>query len=428
MDNSSVRANDFDRLTGGRLDLVIPEKGFLKDYDAFAHPLTEAPRIFHLFTSLTVLGSVCGRKVWFQLGNQRLFPNLWVILVAPSSRYRKSTAICIGQSLLRSLDKDLVYPLEFTQEAFLELLEKHPRGLFCWPEFGGALEQFNRSYMAGTKELLTNLFDCPPLVDRLLRKQKIVIEDPCVSILSASTIDWLNTKLQEQDVMSGFLARFVYVTTNEKPDLKPFPPAPVEIERENLLRQLTEISRIGGPFKLTRNAKRLYEEWYCRHRSLESTDVDADRLFPFFSRLETYLLKCAMLYQIAEDRGLEIKEHNMLQARELVERLKMNVSALLETEFVFGKDAQELERVFRLIRNNPRISKTELLRKSKFHASKLGPILTTLMESQRVRREKVGKLHVFYPTKITGAIECKTTTSEVNSQSSPPPGEFSEGG
>ncbi len=397
MSNNAAISDIYARETCARTDLVIPEKGFIKDYYSYACPLTEAPESFHLFVAFALAAAVCSRNVFFRLGPQVIYPNIWILLVAPSSRCRKTTAVNMGRSLLWKLENDYVYPNEFSSEALLELLQERPQGLFCWSEFGGVLEQFNRSYMIGTKEMLTDLYDCPQRHTRHLKKDIITIENPCISILSASTVAWLNSKLREDDIMSGFLARFVYVSGTEPSKLLPIPPVPDPAVQSELVSQLEQISRVEGEVTLSQEAKEMYEDWYTQHKTATEKEQDFERIAPFLSRLETYLLKFAMLYQISEDHSCEIQVHNMKMARDLVEMLRVNIRCLLDTGLVFSQEERDVQKALKIIKQEPGIDRSSLLRKFRHGKMRLDDAVATLVDREDIRVDSKKKATHFHP-------------------------------
>jgi hypothetical protein len=70
-----------------------------------------------------------------------------------------------------------------------------------------------RDYMAGLKELIMTLYDCPPYLDsNTNNKGLVVIRDAALSILGAATPAELSTALSSADWFNGNLARFALLT------------------------------------------------------------------------------------------------------------------------------------------------------------------------------------------------------------------------
>src|SRR5215510_12887341 len=193
-------------------EIALPTRGVLADYLAFASPLTDAPSVYHLLVGLTVLAGVLGSRISIPFGPQAIYPNLYVVLLGRSTFSRKTTSISIGRRVLDHFESVQVLPAEFSPEAFLQRLERKPTAVAIYPEFARALSAFRKAdYMAGMVERLTELYDCPPTYTRQLREKTFTIEQPVLSILAASTLEWLQRQMGTDDVMAGFFPRFIFV-------------------------------------------------------------------------------------------------------------------------------------------------------------------------------------------------------------------------
>jgi hypothetical protein len=82
------------------------------------------------------MAALIGRRVWVRDGAHRLFLNLFVLLLAPSSLYCKSTCVAIAQDGARELEGRLdrregftpgservLLPNQFTPESLLDILK-----------------------------------------------------------------------------------------------------------------------------------------------------------------------------------------------------------------------------------------------------------------------------------------------------------------
>jgi len=369
------------------LGMAEPERGFLRDYCDYASELTDAPEHYHLFVGLGLLSAVLGRNVYIPFGAQKIFPNLWLILLAPSSVFRKSTCISMGRRILHRVDSSLILPNEFTPESLLAGLSTNPRGIFFWSEFGGALSCFDRSYMVGMKETLTDLYDCPPSYTRKLKGEEFVIEDPCLSILAGTAMDWFLSKCKEGDVKGGFLARFVYVPAFEKTKSIAIPPKPDPGVAAKLIRELQEVREIEGEINIDL-IKQCYEEWHLAHESELREENNVESLSGFWSRLEIYALKFAMLYHVSEEKNLQISTFSLFKAIDLVELLKKNVRSMVKEQWVFGQDAKEKQKLLKIIRNKAGITRRKLLQNSNMLAKRFDVIVGTLKQEGNIQEEK----------------------------------------
>ena len=80
-------------------------------------------------------------------------------------------------------------------------------------ELSGLFKSMGRDYMAGLKELIMTLYDCPAYLDsNTNNKGLVVIRDAALSILGAATPAELGNALTVNDWYNGNLARFVLLT------------------------------------------------------------------------------------------------------------------------------------------------------------------------------------------------------------------------
>lgn len=368
------------------LGIAEPQQGFFKDYCDYAAKLTDAPPHYHLFVALSLVSTILTNKVYIPFGAQKLFPNLWTILMAPSSTYRKSTTIGIGTDVLSRANEELILPEEFTPEAFLTGLAQKPHGLLVWNEFGSILSSFERSYMLGMRETLTNLYDSPSSYKRKLKDTEYVIKDPCLSILAATTIDWFIEKCKEGDIRGGFLARFFYVPSAKKTKREGIPPKADDLKRNNLVKELNALSQIEGEVN-TEYIKPKYDEWLFALEDQLEQKPEIETLSGFWTRLGIYALKFMMIYNIAEEKSLTISEPSFFKAIELVEILKNNVEKLVKEHWIFGQDAKDKAKLLKMIKSRPGITRRKLLQNSHMIARRLNPIIDTLIEEHSIEKE-----------------------------------------
>lgn len=372
--------------TGADLEFATPDTGFLADYGTYAKQYTDAPPHYHLFVGLTIIAAALGNKVWFRgYGNRKAYPNIWLVLLAPSSFFRKTTCLNMGKSIIQEVDRKLILPSEFSPEALASTLQKAPQGLFIWSEFAGVLSQLERSYMLGTKEFLTDIFDCPEYYERKLKNETINIEKPCISIMAASTIEWLNTKIKEGDLRGGFLNRILYVPATRKANIIPFPPSPWEWERKKLADKLKQISQTEGEADLS-SVRGSYEEFYIEHEKSLGRQRNQELLSGFYTRLADYCLKFSVLYQVASEGNLVVSMDSMQKAIYLTKYLKRTIANLINEELALSPAAAERKRLLKLIPEAPdHITRAELTHCSHMSAKEIDHHLLTLSESYGVQ-------------------------------------------
>ncbi len=362
--------------------------GFIADYINYAEPLTDAPVEFHIATAICTLSTAMSNKIFLPLGDKRLYPNVWALVLAPSGTHRKSSSIQIGLNLIRDLDRKLLLPRDFSIEAFLEGLSENPTGILAFSEFAALLEMGQRSYMIGLRSILTDLYDCPPWFTRKLKGKEFTIENACFSLIGASTIDWLIESLKEGDVKGGFLARFLFFPSSRKTKILPIPPRADEYQKSLLVAELKKIQRFAGECSYSEGAKDVYDDWYRAHDAHMQREVQLELLSSFYNRIPDYLWKISMLISVSVEGTLTISAESVSKGVILVEYLKQSIKTLVEEEFEFSKEGRNKKKLFKMAKDylekhNRVINHSTLLRNSHMNAKELKEAANALVEEGR---------------------------------------------
>lgn len=361
---------------------------FLDAYQEYHRAQTDAPDRFGEFCGLATLAASIGNRCWIRHGERRLYPNLWVLLLAPSSAFRKSTSISIAQRVLSGVGAT-IYPSEFSAEALVKILGNQPSGIFCWYEYRTIASLFKREYAHGIKSLLADLYDASGEYKRALVGREAVIKEPSINILAASNLDWLMESLQDSDEGSGWLARFALVPARAKERVFPLPPHPEPGLKAEALRRLNTAARSHeGEIPMTQEAR----DEYCGH--FVPFDKRAEQAGPWSGslfRLEATALKLALLY--ARDRGaLVIEAEDISRAWGIVSWLADEAVTLFSVGLSGGRFTVERRKVLEIIEAHPAgISRSEVLRACHLSARKLDEVMRTLFEEQRVEKLAVEK-------------------------------------
>jgi hypothetical protein len=188
------------------------------------------------------------------------------MIVAVSTYYRKSAGLSLANEAARLAIPHMIMPQPGSPENFMSMLggvlppnfseipqqdrarlEKGnryaaQRGLLR-DELSGLFKSMGRDYMAGLKELIMTLYDCPAYLDsNTNNKGLVVIRDAALSILGAATPAELGNAISTADWYNGNLARFGLLT----PDTD--------------YRERDAITESEAPIDLARRLRRLHEK------------------------------------------------------------------------------------------------------------------------------------------------------------------------
>lgn len=219
-----------------------------------------APEIFHEAMALWLLATVSTRRMKLVMGGQEIYPNLYVMVVAKTSLYRKSTAMNEAKKLLKQAGLEcLLLPTDVTPEAlFDELAGVKPvnfeslsmedrrewlmgravaaQRAFIKDECSSIFANLKKDYNAGLTELLLEGYqgDGGKLRKLLKSKGLISVKDMCLSFLGATTPVMYAKYITNEETENGFVARFAIVTPEGLPVYEtvdepvPVPPALVQ--------------------------------------------------------------------------------------------------------------------------------------------------------------------------------------------------------
>ncbi|MCS6774391.1 MAG: DUF3987 domain-containing protein [Thermoflexales bacterium] len=145
-------------------------------------------------------------------------PTLWVLILAPSTVFRKTTALGIGRDLLRRAKPSVFAAHQFTPEALWGELQTNPHRAAVVDEFSLLVASTSRDYMTGSIELLMQLADEPPWLRRHTKGDgDVTIQRPSFALLGASTPASLKRFIADERLWaSGFWARFAVVVAPDE--------------------------------------------------------------------------------------------------------------------------------------------------------------------------------------------------------------------
>lgn len=299
---------------------ALPKDGLLRDYINYTSGNEICPR-FRVFSFIAALGSLVKRKVWFQRSSYSLFPtlfpNLWVILVAPQGRGHKSAALSIARKLVLKVEdkyQPRILASKLTPEALVKslaaqaltaevlkqldatmisIVKKPAQALLYSSELGVLLgrEKYNQGMIA----LLTDLYDTPEewQSETVMRGDQRLY-DVCLSVLGASTPDWMQTMLPSDAFKGGFMSRMLLIGYPETWHKRIADPEPANKELgAAIVERVTAIANLEGEMVWTPDAKKYFSDWYENLKEAEPGPKAG-----YLERKQDHLLKLAIIIQL----------------------------------------------------------------------------------------------------------------------------------
>lgn len=289
---------------------------------------TESPRQFWLWSGLFILGSAMQRKVWLRFGMETIYPNLFILLVAPPGWSRKGAPVGFAKKILEDvelpvgIDSPTKRHLTKKLAALSETEHFHYKGFNRGQAPLALVSRELSSFLAvdpkSMVEALTDIYDSHDKWDYgTSGKGEDIIRNICVSCFFATTPDWIAKNLPQEAIGGGFTSRFILVTGVGRYKEVFWPSLPDPAIYLNLKKDLEVVSRLVGEFSITPEAKKVYELWYPTIKPWAKSIGD-ERIYANFSRVHIQMLKTAMCLHVAEKDDLLIEAFDIERAITLI--------------------------------------------------------------------------------------------------------------
>jgi hypothetical protein len=293
-------------------DIIEPRihDDWLADYVKYTN-YTEAPALFHLWTGVSIIAAALNRNVFIQRGYDRLYPNLFTVLVSPTGGTKTYAANIGVNTFLQKIDGTRILRDETSPKGLVQYLQLAPYkkdGSKQYQEctayvYATELSDLlgEQSYNKGLIRKLTALWDSPTVYNDTTKeilvraKAPVVLTNVCLNMFGCSNPEWLADGLKEDSFGGGFMGRtlFVYADDKRKSDASAWLEVPkdIQITALTLLADLQKIAKLKGPFTVDQEAHDFYIKLYMEHDGNFT-----GRMKGYLERkIKAYVLKLAMI-------------------------------------------------------------------------------------------------------------------------------------
>jgi hypothetical protein len=289
-----------------RIPDCLPEDSWFRKWmDIW--PTSESPKSFLLFSGMAMLGACLGRRVWLDQDIHQVRPMLNLLLICPSG-IGKSSAVKVAKKLLPYVpeyQRPQFIEGGATKEKLHEDLVNQPKAILFAPELAAFFSK--EKYKENLIPYVTNLLDYEDAIELRTRKDGIItVLNPSVSILGASTLEWLQEQLPDSAVSGGFLARFLILNEDAKGQKIANPhrlfsnsqKLKLDRRREQVFAEFAELFTVheGHMDYEDYDAAECYARWYNGYKP------ETGYLAPFAARAGELILRLAMLLAISGRR------------------------------------------------------------------------------------------------------------------------------
>lgn len=412
--------------TRGRLGMpeLIPgdsfklKPSFIDEYRQWGEEKTDAPAIYHDLSAFILLSSLLSANIKLETSYGTLRPNLWGLVLGETTITRKSTAMRMATGIISDIDDDIVLATDASAEGLLSGLQSRSgrTSVFFRDEVTGFFSSIQKKdYLSGLPELLTQLYDCPPILRRRLRKELISISDPIFIFFGGGIEDRIYTILDETHILSGFLPRFLIVSGEA--DLarirRTGPPTQQSIEQGQAIYAklhgmyhdyitIHETTVLGQKASmpvdveaiLTNDAWELYGDIEYRLVEAASNSANPTTALPTFNRLAVSMLKMSVLVASTQrepvEELLQVDVDDIRHAAKYIQHWGNFTVDLVEN---IGQtiNGRMYMKALDLVQQNPGLLRGELMRLMNLNKREVTEIQDTLEARGQINVVKEGK-------------------------------------
>jgi len=335
---------------------------------------TEPPASYHLWVGTSIIAGALQRRVVLDWGFERIYPNMYIILVGPSGRARKGVALGIGKDLLKDVGVSLTAEAP-TRESLIRRM-KDKTITFTTPTgrivFHCSMTCFSEelSVFLGQNDIrfLSNLTDWYDSKDDWTYDTKNQgidhLQGLCFNLLGATAPDWFQSILPTEAIGGGFTSRIIFVVEERKGKTVPEDITPPKKLRDALVHDLERMTTLSGQFSFDPTARRMYTDWYSAEDEKLNRGilpVKDNRLSAYCERRATHLRKLMMVLSIARDDELVITADDVTRAAKQLVAAEANMH---KTFSGFGSSpiSGSTDRIITYIKNLGEVPRSVLMR------------------------------------------------------------------
>ncbi len=325
---------------------VLPTTGLIGKFMELTDVGQICPR-YRFFVLMAVLGSIVNRKVFIQRGSRETFPplymNPWIVLLGPQGRGNKTSAVNLGRRLLEALPEEYkprIFSSRITVEALIKSLSSLPTvenlpdsvmrlarkkaiGTFIITELGVLFGR--EKYLSGLPMVLTELYDChDEWASETVMRGNEKLYEVCLTMLAASTPDWMQKLLPKDAFEIGFMSRLILVPLPKNWLLRRIPLESNKQLYNEILDELVDLAKVEGEMVLTIDAWDAYRDWY-----FDLPVVPPGPMAEYMERKQDHVLKIAGLLQLAQTRSKTLTSEYFHLALSILDSIEPDVEDLI---------------------------------------------------------------------------------------------------
>lgn len=409
-----------------------------------ASPMT--PALFQLSYGLSLLATAIARRVYVKAGDDMIYPNLYMLLVAPSTLYAKTTGLNVGLKLLEMAGlENFLLPTSCTPQSLITEMTatRVPQTFSEWSkedkddwqkerlfaaqrgwwmdEAASLLDLFKQKNTADLLGLILKLYGCPArLTASTQSRGRETVRYSYLTICGPTTPAAMRCHLKNSELWGdGLFARFLFVTPDTAPvdafyqqSLDTPPELAQHLNKLAFTRLEMPKENITGAIKAPPAIQavipdEVWKKWQAYKSGIFSLLVKRtvpEKLYALYGRLHTTAIKIAMLLaasdyvEMAEGNPLVVRLEHWARAQVITEGYRASIHRLVEdaSRPVDDEDQELAEKVInraKTARNSRREIAQDLHMTAGTQRARLDMVISQLLadgvlEEKEIKKER----------------------------------------
>lgn len=266
--------------------------------------------------------------------------------------------------------------------------------------------------------LLTDLYDTPnEWQSETVMRGDQRLYDVCLSIMGASTPDWMQTMLPADAFKGGFMSRMFLVGYPENWYKRVSdPPPPDEKLGNELIERLSALAQFETSINWTTSAKDYFNDWYS---SLE--DPDPGPRAAYLERKQDQMLRLAIILQMSWGLTNELTRDAIEKSLEIIGSVEGDALRMIDYIAVEPR-MRSVQRILEVLEARPMISEADLMHETwryMGHTREFDEILNMLAKTKQITFKHVnGELVYSYQKRRKSKHASSPSTDNKTDESS----------
>ncbi len=321
---------------------------FLDDW-LFYCTHTESPPKYHLWSGLSIISHLIGRRIWMDCSIFVARPNMYIALVGEPG-IKKSTAMKMALKVVQAVDKTIfTAPDSITKEAITQLMgnpDSKCKRNFDWlgkkqefRQLSVFADEFVNLINAGGNapgmiELLTGMWDTDIYRDHTKNKGAYDVPFPNIPILGCLTTETVKKLMTEKVISTGMSRRILFIVAekNGPPQSRPKVSPEQQLAYDRALSHCVSLLDCCGDYSWAPETEPIWDKWYNEnYYRMENKQSGDSALLNFLQTKPVYITKVAMLLALSdytEYKNRLLYPEHFYRAEKLISAEEMGASNL----------------------------------------------------------------------------------------------------